>query len=85
MSCSHCQDRGYYGGRMNGQYAGPWKWCSCAAASELRERQPELMDQANRAREKLLKISTTQRVARIARVTVPTPIEDLAEDYHGEW
>ena len=54
-SCRSCQDEGFYGGRIGGLYAGPWKWCNCFAAQEKRARRPDLVDEANEVREKLLK------------------------------
>lgn len=40
-NCRRCQDSGVYGGALDGTFAGPWKWCDCAAGHELRLNQPE--------------------------------------------
>jgi hypothetical protein len=53
--CPRCQGFGFYGGEIAGQYAGPWKWCDCVYGREKREREPELVAEANTAREKLIR------------------------------
>ena len=61
-----------YGGKLPpSQYAGPWKWCSCHAAAELRDREPDAVDQANKARERLLSLGSAS--------------ERRSDDYHGEF
>jgi hypothetical protein len=53
--CPICHDAGFFGGHLPGnKNAGPWQWCDCAAAREERHRNPNLVDDANRAREKLI-------------------------------
>lgn len=56
-ACSRCSDRGIYGGKLDGSYAGPWKWCDCDAAKR-RDGEPNLVDEANAARERLLALVT---------------------------
>ena len=57
MICSRCHDRGFMGGGLPGEkYESPWRWCSCPVAAELRDRQPELINQSNAAREKLIRL-----------------------------
>ena len=86
-----------YGGKLPpNQYAGPWKWCTCSAASELRDREPEAVDNANRARQTLIHLEAAsgrqERQGRIgvqpaSLVTEPTcrPLEASEEDYKGEF
>jgi hypothetical protein len=52
--CGLCQDRGWRGGSIDGPYASPYRWCTCPAADERRNREPELVDDGNRSREALI-------------------------------
>lgn len=54
--CSRCQDHGFYGGSIGGRYAGPWHWCDCGAAADRRERDPDLVEEANAERGRLIRI-----------------------------
>lgn len=54
--CPECRDIGYIGGGLPGtKNEGHWQWCDCAAAREERQRYPNLVDEANASRDKLLK------------------------------
>jgi len=56
VNCNRCGGRGTLGGGLPGQkYEGPWRWCGCPASMELREREPNLIDEANVARLKLVR------------------------------
>jgi hypothetical protein len=76
-NCNRCHGHGCYGGVLGTQFAGIWKWCNCAAGLERREREPDLVAQANRARE----IITTPK----ARGKGLQPVRDLLELYYGEF
>ncbi len=52
--CTRCHGHGFYGGKLSGDYAGPWKWCDCLAAKERMDTEPGLIGTANMARDKLL-------------------------------
>lgn len=56
-ACSRCQGHGIYGGHIGGKYDGPWKWCDCEAARHRQGLEPSLIDEANVARNKLLKLN----------------------------
>ena len=56
--CNRCKDAGMFGGKLPpGQYAGPWKWCDCVAAVELRDREPDAVEKANKARDRLMSLA----------------------------
>lgn len=52
--CQKCSNFGYGSGRLAGHNAGPWKWCDCAWAALAKSINPELVKEANTAREVLL-------------------------------
>ena len=81
-----------FGGKLPpGQYAGPWKWCDCVAAVELRGREPSAVDDANKARDRLLSLDRTS--ANPAVPAAPRAQPDTAhqpsmfwkDDYKGEF
>jgi hypothetical protein len=76
MNCKRCQDRGYLGGALNGPYAGPWRWCSCPAALEAQNSEPDLIEKSNAARDKLLGKFPAPQLKQLVPVT---------DDYHGEF
>lgn len=62
ISCASCRDCGYVGGIIGGKYGGQWRWCTCATARRRRESEPNLVEDANRERETLLRIRKTKAV-----------------------
>lgn len=62
--CRRCQDFGYYGGKLAGEFAGEWKWCDCAAGRERQSSESGLVDEANAARAKLLAIPSHDKARR---------------------
>lgn len=56
--CKRCQDFGYYGGQLRGEFAGVWKWCDCRAGQDAALNNPAIVDESNEARLKLLAIPT---------------------------
>lgn len=87
MICRRCQERGFYGGQIGGQFEGPWKWCSCPNAVELRDRLPDLVDTANAERDSLIRKFSKVREYRHKKPAGLQPIMAVAggEDYHGEF
>ena len=81
--CSCCQGYGIYGGHLPpNKYAGPWKFCTCPAGAELRNRKPDAVDAANRARDTLIQIEEKQATQRGLR-QLQTIVQD--DDYEGEF
>jgi len=84
-SCKRCDDCGHYGGDLPpSRYAGPWKWCNCATAMERKNREPNLVDEANRVRDGLLAKFPDGKIAlrRIPRMDS----QELREDrYFGDF
>lgn len=78
MNCPRCYGRALLGGNLDGPYAGPWRWCSCPEALQRQESEPGLVDAANAARERLMRLMTDGK--RLAHTTVKS--EDL---YNGEF
>jgi hypothetical protein len=55
--CSRCNGDGIYGGKLPpDKYAGPWRWCTCPAATFRREAEPNAVEDANRVRDTLIQI-----------------------------
>jgi hypothetical protein len=52
--CKRCGDCGLYGGQIGTGFDGLWYWCNCETAFTRKERQPDLVDDANVARAYLL-------------------------------
>ena len=52
--CRRCGDDGIYGGKIGGEYAGEWKWCTCQAATARERAEPSLISLCNEIRGKLL-------------------------------
>ena len=86
-TCNTCRDVGMYGGKLPpSQYAGPWKWCSCSAASELRDREPDAVDNANAAREKLIGLASNRATgARLAGSQGSSDAVTTCDEYKGEF
>lgn len=81
--CGRCQNCGYYGGHLDGRYAGPWKWCDCQAAKLMQREEPDALDEMNAIREKLIR-----RVASTKKPSAPrvkTDLKPAIEEYHGEF
>jgi len=53
--CGKCQGFGYFGGYIGGGRHAPWEWCDCRNAQRACYESPDLVDEANRVREKLIK------------------------------
>lgn len=70
VKCWRCHDVGYLGGNISGPGARPWEWCTCAVAVSLRLSRPDMIDQANDVREKLLP-SARRSLQKIPRAHVP--------------
>ena len=81
--CPTCRDHGIYGGKLPPSlYAGPWKFCTCPAGAELRNREPDVVDAANRARATLLQIGAKTSPQRNLRQIVQAAVED---GYQGDF
>ena len=85
--CARCQDCGHYGGHLPPHpYAGPWKWCDCIAGRERQEREPNLVDEANANRDKLIARFASATFRGIKRNTGPDPMTPLVDEiYFGEF
>ena len=85
--CDRCQDCGYYGGRLPPHsYAGPWKWCDCIAGRERQEREPNLVDEANANREKLIARFASATFRGVKRNTPGGNMAPLVDEvYLGEF
>jgi hypothetical protein len=83
VTCSRCHDHGYYGGKLVGAYAGPWRWCDCPASYEKRDREPDLVDLANAARSKLLALDKKSQLPGIQQFA--SAIDGGGDDYKGEF
>lgn len=79
--CSRCQDCGFYGGHIGGRYAGPWKWCDCAASWAKQAGDPHLVDDSNVVREKLLHKFPSAK----GRSAPADPMRPVQEIYYGEF
>jgi hypothetical protein len=53
--CGRCQGFGYFGGYIGGPRHAPWQWCDCKNAKRAQFESPNLVDEANRVRDKLIK------------------------------
>jgi hypothetical protein len=80
--CARCQDCGFYGGFLTGRYAGVWKWCDCEAAQRRRAVEARVVDEANVAREKLLRLMAP---AQSGRNKPDDPLRPVQEIYHGDF
>jgi hypothetical protein len=90
--CSRCHGHGILGGRLSGEYAGPWRWCDCLAARERMDREPGSIGTANMARDKLLSLKTQKKpidrrqktlVSAANRIINVEPL--VGEVYNGEF
>ncbi len=83
--CRRCQDFGYLGGHLPPHaYAGPWKWCDCAASKETRDAEPGLVDEANRVRQLLIE-RFPDGVVKAKRLGRMDPQELREDRYFGEF
>ncbi len=75
--CSRCHGNGIYGGHLPpSKYAGPWRWCTCAAAMFRREAEPNAVEDANRARDTLIQIGEKASKQSNLKQVVQAAIED---------
>lgn len=85
--CSRCQDCGIFGGEISGKFAGPWKWCDCATAQTRMAIEPNIIVEANQAREKLVRMNlkgqARQRAEDRPMRSLATAIEE--DSYAGEF
>ena len=72
--CVRCQDSGICGGDIGGEDARPWEWCDCPESWPIRSKHPELVEDANKVRRKLL---VSRRVLKI----VPRAHQNVEEVY----
>jgi hypothetical protein len=78
-ACRTCGRHGVYGGELYGQYAGPWKFCGCAAGQERQQREPGIVAASNIPREKLIrKFGKKPLQAMVAQLAD-------ADAYHGDF
>lgn len=78
--CSTCQGLGMYGGQIGtGRFDGAWKWCNCPAGENRRRHEPELLPEANTARQKIIR--------KFGPKALPGMLQQLADEdqYHGEF
>ena len=75
-ACATCQGHGFYGGVIGGRFAGAWKWCDCAAGRERQVHEPNLIAEANVAREKCIRAPMPRRKGF-------QPVGAHLEPYHG--
>jgi hypothetical protein len=78
--CSRCQSCGFYGGHIDGRYAGPWKWCDCQAARLMQREEPGAVDEMNAAREKLLR-----RFAAVTQKPAAKDLQSAVDVYRGDF
>lgn len=84
--CGQCQDSGYHGGELPPHPdARPWRWCVCVAMRERREKEPNLVAEANANREKLIARFAGKTFRGPKRGTPPDDMTPLAEIYHGDF
>jgi hypothetical protein len=76
-NCSRCHGWGIYGGLIGTQFTGVWKWCDCAAGKDRRQREPDLIEQANRARDVITKPKVRGKGLQSVGV--------LLDTYHGDF
>jgi len=76
--CGRCQGFGYVGGHIGGERHAPWRWCDCANARRAQYESPNLVDEANAVRDKLVKrfINPINSVA---------GLKPAADGYHGDF
>lgn len=80
--CSRCRDFGFYGGEIGGQYAGPWRVCSCRAGEKPGVN--EKVDEANTARDKILK-RFPHGPGRDQHAKPDDPMRSAQDVYRGEF
>lgn len=79
-ACATCKGNGLYGGQIGtGRFDGPWKWCGCPDGERRRRKEPELVNEANAAREKLIRKFGDKPMAQM--------VSQLAQDdqYYGDF
>lgn len=81
--CARCHGFGYYGGHLGGQYAGPWKWCDCENGKRNRFEIPELVNEANANREKLLRRFAVSMKKH--GIIVEPEMKHVGDEYHGDF
>jgi hypothetical protein len=79
--CKRCGDCGIYGGQIGTQYDGPWHWCTCETGLVRKERQPDLVDEANEKRSYLL----TKYGPKTLQGMIGARAKTGPEEYHGEF
>jgi hypothetical protein len=79
--CGRCQNCGFYGGHLDGRYAGPWKWCDCQAGKLKQREEPAALDEMNAKRETLIRRFAA--VKKPEAKTAKTDLVSVADEYHG--
>jgi hypothetical protein len=79
--CGRCQGFGYFGGYIAGPRHAPWQWCDCKNAKRVQYESPNLVDEANSIREKLVKRFT----GKLASMVKTDGLQRGDDGYRGEF